>query len=516
MKLLHTNAYSVIDGNKYELKMARSILKILDPNRFRDYSFRQGTWDGFRNFNIGRPRFKLPYKYGTVVVPVGLVSWFLEQLDSKGVSYSEVDLKTPISSVFPTIDRINPGLLQGITLRDYQLEMIEAAIDAGRGILWCPPRTGKTEVMLALASLVPTSVAGPTLYLSDRLALVQQTVDRAGLRGVRAKMIRTPPKAQQEQWSVPQVDLVASTVQTLSRNITRKWCRKLLTSVSVLFVDECHSVHDNDTWISVIANCDAVARFGFSGTPYVDVDNWNHADAWLNALFGGLVYYISPADLAGTASISLADVYIIDFDDTPCANIAGSWHEMYRYGIVNNDRLSSAIADVTEMLVRRGMKVLVSCVYIEHGRTLLRHMRARGLRAVLSMGGGRGVAVGGAVRELDSLSAAEAVRAIDRGAADVLVGTVIYDQGVDMPKIDAVVVGSGRQASTSTVQRAFRPLTARPGKQPVIIDFITRGYGPLEEHTTRRIKLYEKAGLAKAIHRVRLDEFLNMETGVLT
>ena len=79
-----------------------------------------------------------------------------------------------------------------------------------------------------------------------------------------------------------------------------------------------------------------------------------------------------------------------------------------------------------------------------------------------------------------------------KGKIDIIVASVVYDQGVDLPNLDALVLGGSGKSSTRALQRIGRVIRPNPkaGKtDAVVVDFIDNAKYLLS-HTAKRTEIY--------------------------
>jgi superfamily II DNA or RNA helicase len=81
------------------------------------------------------------------------------------------------------------------------------------------------------------------------------------------------------------------------------------------------------------------------------------------------------------------------------------------------------------------------------------------------------------------------IKQFEEGKIRVLVSTLL-SQGVDIPRLDAIVMAAGGASKVQTIQRAGRALRIAPGKKKgMIIDFKDTGW-PLRNHYLERLSAY--------------------------
>jgi superfamily II DNA or RNA helicase len=84
-----------------------------------------------------------------------------------------------------------------------------------------------------------------------------------------------------------------------------------------------------------------------------------------------------------------------------------------------------------------------------------------------------------------------AVKRLVRGDIDVLICTVIFNEGIDIPLLQSVVIASGGASSIAAIQRVGRGMRKASGKDTFEVwDVRDQGNKWLERHTKARLKAY--------------------------
>ncbi len=81
------------------------------------------------------------------------------------------------------------------------------------------------------------------------------------------------------------------------------------------------------------------------------------------------------------------------------------------------------------------------------------------------------------------------------GQLPCIISTNILDEGVDVPKINVLILASGGKSAIRVLQRVGRALRKKvQGELNIasIIDFNHLGNKHLEEHSKERLKIYRK------------------------
>lgn len=81
------------------------------------------------------------------------------------------------------------------------------------------------------------------------------------------------------------------------------------------------------------------------------------------------------------------------------------------------------------------------------------------------------------------------------GTMDVLIATSIFDEGIDMPRVSAVIFAGAGKSKVSVVQRVGRILRPSDGKKTaIVVDFSDDFHGMLIAQSNERKKVYRELG----------------------
>jgi superfamily II DNA or RNA helicase len=384
-------------------------------------------------------------------------------------------------------------------LRDYQLEGVERAASRGRGILWCPTGSGKTEIAVGLAQALPCR----WLFLVHRASLMEQTAERYERRTG-----RQAGRIGDGTWNVPDgCTFVVATFQTLAKRLQQKDARTtaLLAGSEGLIVDECHVLPAWSFWHVAMA-CPAYFRLGMSGTPLARGDQ---RSVFAIAALGPVIYRIKAETLIGAGVLARPHIHMVEVhhprSDKP------TWQGVYGENIVRSNRRNALVVEA----VRRAERpCLVFVKEIRHGRELERRLWAAGLKPAFTWGSH---SVEHRMRY---------VRDLVQGRIDVLVCSVVFQEGIDIPELRSVVVASGGKSVIAALQklgRGMRP-DAKSGKTDFECwDFHDVGCGCtkakaedgeerrthsgcrwLERHSRARLRAYAQEGYETVIEQLVL------------
>lgn len=316
-------------------------------------------------------------------------------------------------------------------LRDYQNEALDRIVSRERGIVWCPTGSGKTEIMVAATLALPC----PWLMIVHRGGLVDQAAERFKLRtGATAGTIS------EGRWQVRDDSwFVCATFQSIANALKNKHTREramafLNTRVGVM-IDECHTLPAGSFWSVCMSIQNARYRIGFSGTPLARGD---YRSVLAVAALGDIIYRIKTEDLIERGVLAKPHVRMLEVKQLPTAV---TWPGVYGEAIVRSAARTRAVLEAAE---RCRKPAFLFVKEIQHGRLLTDALMRKGINAQFIWG-------------KHSLSwRKRAVRDLVAGRCDVLVCSVVFQEGIDVPELRGVVVASGGRSVIATLQRLGR------------------------------------------------------------
>ena len=467
MRLIEGPVTTRVEAEDLEWYQLVQALTIEDPDKHKKRDFQIGAWDG-------KHRFFDPVRRE---IPSGLVEYVVDTLEEEGVSVKVEPFVVP-----PARDiQISPQLLRGISLRDYQIAALQRMLRFGRGVVRSPPRSGKTVMQAAMCKLLDV----PSLLLVERVRLMEQHAKLFAELGIDDVVTVGAGKHELGKH-------VIATVQTLYKALTegKPWVRELLQTRELLLIDEAHHQVAR-TYLEVVQHCPARWRFGLSGTPFHDRGTKRKPiDLYLVGATGPLIFDISSSYLRQRGFLADPTIYM------PTVVSPKFWDDdfasAYRRGITNNTDRNRMIVNIVRQLAKEDRRTLVLVARIEHGELLLRRLHKQGVRVAFTWSGNTLSTVnpaGNVVRQAKKHD--ELIEELREGKIQVLIGSQVLDEGIDIPYLNAVVIAGGMKSPIKVIQRAFRGMTAHAGKTDTLIfDFMDPMHAYLRRHSRERVQSY--------------------------
>lgn len=365
-------------------------------------------------------------------------------------------------------------------LRDYQAEAVQRVLLKERGILHMSTGAGKTEIAVALARALPTH----WLFLVHRTSLGQQAADRFSMRNaLHGVDLGAPGVIGEGAWTEGD-RFTCATFQTFAKALASGDARaqKLLARSGGLIVDECH-VLPAGTFYDVSMACNAYYRVGLSGTP---LDRTDRKSVMAIAALGPVIHRVKAETLIEAGVLAAAKVRMVTVVQPTSA--AATWHGVYGDKVVRSKVRNETLLKIAKKAAKPSLMFVKE---VAHGQALANKLTCNGVNADFVWGS----------HSTDYRKSR--VKALVRGALDVLVCSVIFQEGVDVPELRSVINASGSKSVIATLQRLGRGMrldrapdgTVREGGDIFEMwDIMDVGNDWLEDHSKRRRNAYLAEG----------------------
>ena len=163
------------------------------------------------------------------------------------------------------------------------------------------------------------------------------------------------------------------------------------------------------------------------------------------------------------------------------------YKDVYQQGIVNNRTRNGRILTKTLSLVTEGRTVLIIVSQIEHGHNLIN--TANFLNPDLSE---QMIFIYG---DTDTKLRESVKAALNLKKFKVVITSLIWKEGVNIPTLGAVINAAGGKSELSTLQALGRGLRVAPGKEDIVFcDFFDNSHHYLISHFGERLSLYFDLG----------------------
>jgi hypothetical protein len=415
-------------------------------------------------------------------------------------------------------------VVEGITLDTYQVDAVKACLASERGVVEIATGGGKLEIAIALTNLLSCK----TVYVVPTLAALREVYSRYESRGYTDRQLGELGEGIRDLDKPVVIACIASLYSGIKRSDSD--VIDLLTSSNLLIEDEIHHLQAY-SWCTVSAACRARYRFGFSGTPYKDNRSRNDVsyvhpyDSWLRGYLGDTLIYIPPRDLQEIGKLTTCRV--IPFAAMGRRVFSDEWHSVYDLGVIENSARNDRIVNLASNLSDFGAQTLISVEKLEHGRIIQRALSTRRIAAVCSYGQGVLIIPEWLMERLPSgIEASPVPIEVEEGhgrrktirveyeegfvhipadtrikdllldgTIDLIIGSRIYDECLDIPCLTDLINAAGGKASQRFRQKVGRVLRLFSGKEVATIwDPYDTSHFFLRRHSDERLRIAREEG----------------------
>lgn len=453
------------------LTKVRKLLSFRQEGYEYTIAHRQSGWNGWTCLLTSKNAF-----------PSGLQSKVEACLSENRIPYQIVDKreKKPFNKPMDISKNLKR---MGFVPRDYQLETVEATVKHHKGICRLVTSAGKTATAALMTAHHNTNtiiyVIGLQLLTQFHDTLSEMLDCKIGYIGDGVCEIEKITVA--SIWSIGKAIGLKDKIFDDDMDDREKFKAEhketiieFLKKANLHIIDECH-VASCATLKAIFKQIDG-RIYGMSGTPFKNSEDGGGEDMIIEGILGPKIIDVSAAQLIDRGLIVQPT---IKFVSIPAIPIYGrKYADVYTQGIVENDIRNALIVRETRNLVSKGLQTLVLFKQIKHGEILLSMFKKAKVNCVMLSGKN-------SLEERDEVKAKLLAKKID-----VVIASQIFDIGIDINSLDALVLCGSGVSRIKSLQRIGRILRARPGKHKAyIVDFIDQ-VRYLDRHSKIRYKTY--------------------------
>ena len=454
----------------------KKVLKILDWElsfQLAGFDFANSSgriysgWDG---------RVKLLDKRGHF--PIGLLERAVKTLKDEGVEVDIIDNRIPCKGTSIPLDtKFKP--------RDYQIEVVDLAEKKESGIIRMCTGSGKTSVISMLAGRFNVRTIIYVIGI-ELLYQMKETIERVlGVKcgvigdgicdiepdGINICTIWTAAQAFDEKIELIDCDLTSSS--KYKPGVQQKAAiQSLVTNAQLFILDECQYAASKSLQFLHKVSVNARYRFLLSGTPWREMGD----DLLIEAVSGPKFYDLSATKLINEGVLVHPKIYFLNVPKIK--NLNGNYADVYNTYIVKNNTRNEMIVNAAKTLIEKGRKVLILISKVEHGEILFDMMKDQ--FRIDSLNGSS-----------STESRLNAIKKMKNGEVDLLIASKIFDQGIDIPELDALILAGSGKSSGRALQRVGRVIRPFPGKKWANVIEFWDNAKYLEAHSNSRINIYK-------------------------
>lgn len=351
--------------------------------------------------------------------------------------------------------------LENWVFRDYQVELLQKALKAKRGIVKSATGSGKTSLMAYLVSVFKDQ---NVIILFNQKQLLVQCYDfltkQLGMKNIGL--------AYGEGFI--ESNIMLCTVQSLHKIIGTPVERP-----DVLIVDEVHEFGSGGFNTKVIHSFPSASyRFGFTATvPSDNIKLFN-----IEGAFGPVISSVSTQELIEQGYLAKPHIKVINVNYDPSSLINLEYRTAYQNLIVSNPIRNNLIKKVCESFDNPSPKIAIIVQSLSHAQILVDMLpNARKIEGFNSIE-----------------ERLEVINWFKTSNKPILIGTTILQTGIDIKEINCLIVARGLKSQIATIQAIGRALRVGNDTSVLIVDFYDRDKNLLEKHSRARIKAYKTEG----------------------
>ena len=413
---------------------------------------------------------------------IGLIGKVKSFLDEQRVSFTIED-KRPPKTISCSLDISKKLKEYNLIPRDHQVRINDITNTYDRGIVRAATGSGKTLCTALIAAKLnkPTIIYVIGLDLLDQFhKLFSKLFDeKIGYIGngtcdparITIASIWTIGRALSlDKSAIIDDDSVLSEKDIDQSNYGK--IINLLEQTKLHIFDESHVV-TTGTIAAIYKNIDPEYLYGFSGTPFRD----DNSDLLINGILGEQIIDVPASELIAKKLLAAP---IIKFVAVPKKYLENNsqYQSVYKEYIVENEVRNNIILKQTESLLSKNYTPLVLFKQINHGNILLEKFQTAGIKCEMLYGD-------------DTLDRRNEVKELlIKKKISVILASTIFDLGIDLPELNALVLCGGGKSSIRALQRIGRVIRAFPGKNfAAVVDFFDQARF-LKKHSMIRYDIY--------------------------
>lgn len=391
----------------------------------------------------------------------------------------------------------------GYNLYDYQNDVIEHCIENKAGMVKSCTGSGKT---LMISRLVYEYNLPTVIYVisTDLLQQMHETLSEclnvpigivgdgkcdiqnitvcsawtAG-RAYNKKILRGDEDVKPDNWSPSQVQ--------------RQDIRDMVEGARLAILDEAQFAAAESIKLILSNSKSAAHRFGFTGTPWRSTGD----DILLEAAFGKRIYDLTASELIRQGYLVPAHFV---WKDIPKLNVTSDkkYQAVESEYIIENPVRNKILIDSTLKLLELGRKPLLLFRKHKHGR-LLRDLLPPDVNFRYVTG------------KVDPEKRREIREEFKAGKVDLILASTVYDQGIDLPALDALVLAGGGKSTAKALQRVGRVIRGNKegGKTDSIVVETFDQAQYLRKHSYMRWLIYNTEDEFKFKTKAEFTNYIN-------
>lgn len=425
----------------------------------KDYDFDTKTYN-IRKFYQKINRIEVDgIVYESIRFPTGLIKFIINKIplsiEEKEHRFKEYTEKEVLDYA-NLVKKINPTF----EVRDYQIDACLASLNNFQSLIHSSVGSGKTSVMSLVCKILEDD---RILILNGNNIILQQIYDR--LLSFNITDVSWNPSKEPDY--TKRIVLINTKSSDERLNRQDEEYLKFLKQVNTVIWDECQHLQalTNFEPIFYMDNINLRHMIGYSGSPFRNYDHpYNNADDFtLIAIIGEPAFSYEMKDTIEDKNIAQPYSYFINYPNKEAwlpDHLKDNYFVQYRMNIIHNKARNRAGVEMLKFLNKNGVKTLASINNIKPGQNLMKTLKEEGVDSLFICGDNtihewKPTKNGKLKLKTSEGGVNEVKEAFDKGY-NIIFGSTVMDEGVDIEEFQAVVLFSGGKTPIAGIQRVGR------------------------------------------------------------
>ncbi len=411
--------------------------------------------------------------------PIGLLDAVKDVLDRNSTEYQLHDCRQAIEYGTPLeIDKNS-----FFKPRPYQVAAFESAKDNGSGVIKIATGGGKTGVISMIAGHYNTKtiiyVIGvellyqmkstiEALYPQLEVGIVGDGV--CDIKQINIVTVWSAAVAFNKKIDILDNDCSKEKKTQSAKNKSK--IKEMVRGANLFILDECQYAAANTVQFLHRESVSARHRFLFSASPWRDSGD----DILIEAVGGKKIFDLKASKLIRDGFLVRPEIHFLSVPIIK--NLPRNYQQVYKAYIVENEERNDMIRKAALKLIKAGKKVLILVVRVSHGEQLKKILKDD-------------CRVGYLDGQKTTKERLGTIQDMKDGSIDLIIASKIFDQGVDIPELDALILAGSGKSTGRALQRIGRVIRKRDGKErAVVVDFMDNARF-LRDHSDVRMSVYK-------------------------
>ena len=253
-------------------------------------------------------------------------------------------------------------------------------------------------------------------------------------------------------------------------------------SVKVIVVDEAHHSGADGYYRTLLSFPNAQYKYAMTGS----IDRHDKLLLQrMRGIYGGVINAVTNDELIERGVSAKPTITMINVKGT--LNLPKedekNFIKITELGIVKNDIRNTIITQIAKKMYNLDKPTLITVNRVEHGEILRDMLSEEDIPSVFLSG------------DDDSETRQAAIKGMTDGTVKVLIATSIFDEGVSVNNIRALIMAGSTKSLRLVLQRTGRSLRKKTTDNTALIfDFIDRNNPILRKHSEDRLRIYKNEG----------------------